>query len=112
MADRWIEEFRKKALPKLAEEFKPEKVIIFGSRVRGTANKDSDIDVIVISSYFADIPFLKRMPLVLKKVPFLKHVDYLCYTRREYEKIKNESSIIMDAMENSLEIALPSQSKL
>jgi predicted nucleotidyltransferase len=104
MADRWIEEFRKEALPKLVREFKPEKVIIFGSRVRGTANEDSDIDVIVISSYFADIPFLKRMPFVLKKVPFLKHVDYLCYTRSEYDRIKDESSIIMDALENSVEL--------
>ena len=103
-ADRWIEEFRKEALPKLIEEFRPEKVIIFGSRVRGTANKDSDIDVIVISSYFADIPFLRRMPSVLKKVSFPKHVDYLCYTRNEYERIKNESAIIMDALENSVEL--------
>jgi len=32
MADHWIEEFRKKVLPKLLEEFEPDKVIIFGSR--------------------------------------------------------------------------------
>ena len=106
MGDRWIEEFREKALPELVREFKPERVLIFGSRVRGTANKDSDIDVIVVSSYFADIPFLRRMPLVLKKVPFLKHVDYLCYTRSEYERIKDESSVIMDALENSVELVI------
>ncbi len=104
MADRWIEAFRKEALPKLVEEFGPEKVLIFGSRARGTADEDSDIDIIVVSSYFADIPFLRRMPHVLKKVPFLKHVDYLCYTRSEYEKIKNESAIIMDALENAVEL--------
>ena len=97
MSDRWIEEFREKALPKLTEEFKPEKVIIFGSRVRGDADEDSDIDVIVVSSFFANVPFLKRMASVLKKVPFPKHVDYLCYTRGEYERIKDESSIITNA---------------
>jgi len=106
MFDRWIEKFRKEALPELVREFKPEKVILFGSRIRGTAKKGSDIDVIVISSFFADIPFLKRMPLVLKKVPFTKHVDYICYTPEEYERIKDESSVIMDAIENSMEIAM------
>ena len=106
MGDYWIEKFKREALPKIVEEFKPEKVIIFGSRVRGDAKKDSDIDVIVISPYFVDIPFLKRMPLLLKKVPFPKHVDYLCYTPTEYEKIKKESSVIADALENSLEITV------
>jgi predicted nucleotidyltransferase len=106
MIDYWIGKFQNEALPRLIEEFTPKKVIIFGSRVRGTAKKDSDIDIIVISSYFASIPFLKRMPLVLKKVPFLKHVDYMCYTPEEYERIKNESSVIMDALENSMEIAI------
>lgn len=106
MADRWIARFQREALPKLTEEFKPEKVIIFGSRVRGNARKDSDIDVIVISSYFKNIPFLKRMSLMLKKVSFPKHVDYLCYTPMEYKRIKNESSVIIDALENSIEIAV------
>jgi predicted nucleotidyltransferase len=106
MVDHWIERFQKEALPKIVEEFKPEKVIILGSRVRGTADENSDIDVIVVSSCFTNIPFLKRMPLVLRRVPFLKHIDYLCYTHREYERIKDESAIIMDALENSIEISV------
>lgn len=44
------------------------------------------------------------MPLVLRRVPFPKHVDYICYTLIEYEKIKNESSVIMNALDNSMEI--------
>lgn len=106
MVDSWIEKFQREAMPKLIEEFKPQKVIIFGSRVRGAARKDSDIDVIIISPDFAKIPFLKRMATVLKKVPFTKHVDYICYTPEEFDKIKNESSTIMDAIEDSIEIPL------
>ena len=52
------------------------------------------------------MPFLKRKPFVLKKLSFPKHVDYICYTPEEYERIKGESSIIMDALENSLEIVV------
>ena len=104
--DRLIEQFRRDALPTLIEEFKPDEVILFGSRVKGTAQQESDIDLIVISPLFKDIPFIKRMPLVLKKVPFSKHVDYICYTREEYENIKDESSLIMDARETSMKLTL------
>ena len=106
MADRWIKRFQREALPKLVEAFKPEKVILFGSRAEGIARKDSDIDVIIVSSYFENIPFVKRMPLAMKKAPFAKHVDYICYTREEYDRMKNESVIVRDALENSVEIAL------
>jgi hypothetical protein len=47
------------------------------------------------------------MPLVLKQVPFQKHVDYICYTKEEYDRIKDKSTVIMDALENSLEVTLP-----
>jgi len=104
MTDLWIEKYQKQALPKLKEEFKPEKIIIFGSRVKGSSGEDSDIDIIVISSCFANISFLKRMPLVIKKVPFPKHVDYICYTPEEFDRIKEESSVVIDALENSIEI--------
>jgi len=104
MTDLWIKRYQKQALPKLKEEFNPEKIIIFGSRVKGSPTKDSDIDIIVISSRFANISFLKRMPLLLKKVPFPKHIDYICYTPEEFTRIKKESSLIMDALENSIEI--------
>jgi predicted nucleotidyltransferase len=106
MTDSWIKKFQKEALPILIKEFKPEKLLVFGSRVRGNAKRNSDIDVIIVSSYFESIPFLKRMPIALKKVPFPKHVDYICYTQEEYGRMKNESSVIMDALENALELTV------
>jgi len=105
MPDIWIERFRKGAVPQIVKEFHPEKIILFGSRVKGTAKKESDLDVIVISEAFANTPFLRRMPSVIKKVSFPKHVDYICYTPKEFKKIKRESAIIKDAMENSMELA-------
>lgn len=104
MADRWIERFRHEVVPLLISEFEAEKIILFGSRVQNTAREESDIDVIVISSYFITVPFLKRMPLILRKAPFPKHIDYICYTPEEYERIKNESSVIMSTLESCIEI--------
>ena len=104
MSDRWVEKFKKEALPKIEREFKPEKVLVFGSRAKGKAKETSDIDIIVVAGFFAKIPFLRRMPLVLRTVQFPKHVDYICYTAEEYERLKKESSVIMDAEEDSIEL--------
>ncbi len=105
MKDIWLQRFERKILPVLESEFKPETVIIFGSRITGNAQEGSDIDVLIISQLFKDIPFIKRMPMVLRKTRFEKHVDYICYTPTEFENIKDRSSVIMDALENGRKVA-------
>lgn len=105
MADIWIERFRKEALPRILEEIKPARVLLFGSRATGDAREESDLDVIVISDHFRDVRFLKRMEMLLKIARFPKHVDYLCYTPEEFERIKGTSSLIQIAMKQWIEIA-------
>jgi hypothetical protein len=46
------------------------------------------------------------MALVMKSARFKKHVDYLCYTPEEFERLKNTSSILRDAVGNAIEVAL------
>ena len=98
-ADTWLERFKREALPKIIVEFKPEKILLFGSRIKGTANEDSDIDVIVVSNAFANIPFIERMSLILKMIRFPKHIDFICYSPEEFQRIKDKSSVLMDALE-------------
>ncbi|MCI0471847.1 MAG: nucleotidyltransferase domain-containing protein [Candidatus Aminicenantes bacterium] len=103
--DLWIKRFEKEILPILLFEFNPEMVIIFGSRIKRTANEESDIDIIIISDYFKDTPFIKRMAQVLRKARFEKHIDYICYTYAEYERLKDRSTILVEALENGLRVA-------
>jgi len=102
MDDFWIKKFKEEALPKIIEELHPEKVILFGSRITGEAREESDIDVIVVAETFRKIPFLKRMPMVVRKTKFPKHVDYMCYFPEEFDRVKETSSVVMDALENSI----------
>jgi len=104
--DIWLEKFRKEALPLIIQHFHPDRVLVFGSRARGTAHEESDIDIIIIAEQFREIPFLQRMPLLLKLIPFPKHIDYLCYTPEEFGRIKNSSSILIDAMIAPVELAV------
>jgi hypothetical protein len=100
--DYWVERFLKEVLPKLERALSPSLVVLFGSRIKGEATEDSDLDVIVVAEAFSDIPFLKRMPMLLKLVNFAKHIDFLCYTPEEFERLRNSSTIIAQALEEGV----------
>jgi predicted nucleotidyltransferase len=92
--DIWIERFKKEALPVVLHECQPEKVVLFGSRVTDEANKESDLDVIIVAKVFEHIPFIRRMAFMLKKVRFTKHIDFLCYAPAEFERIQKTSAVL------------------
>ncbi len=99
MGDLWLQRFKEEVLPQIVAEFSPRMVLLFGSRVRGDADEDADIDVVIVSEAFAGIPFVKRMPEVLKNIRFEKHIDVVCYLPDEFERIKPNSAILQDALE-------------
>jgi predicted nucleotidyltransferase len=107
MTDIWVERFQIEALPRIMHKFNPKKVMIFGSRTTGQATEASDLDVIIISTDFKEIPFVKRMGELLKTAMFPKHVDYFCYTPEEFDRVKESSAVIAQAMEEGIEVAIP-----
>jgi len=62
--------------------------------------------VIIIAGAFGDVPLLRRMPMLMNMIPFPKHIDYLCYTPEEFNRIRNASSILSDALIAPLELAV------
>lgn len=83
------------------------KAILFGSSAVSTAGKDSDIDLLIISDEF------KNMPLV-KRLVFLSHsrgqefsswpMDILGYTPDEFEKLSQISSMFAEVKKNGIEL--------
>jgi predicted nucleotidyltransferase len=53
---------------RIAEAFDPECVVLFGSHARGTATKDSDVDLLVILS-FEGKPFWKSLEITNRVNP-------------------------------------------
>lgn len=78
-----------------------EKAILFGSYIRGTAGKWSDIDLAVISPDFSGIPFYDSKKLT----PFLLKID----TRIELhpfrpEDFTEENDLVKEIIKNGLEL--------
>jgi predicted nucleotidyltransferase len=70
---------------RLAEGFAPERIILFGSQARGTADARSDADILVVCSFTG-----KRRHLMLEMDRALDGFDFafdiLILTPEEYER--------------------------
>jgi predicted nucleotidyltransferase len=86
----------------IAEEFFPEKIILFGSYVNGNQDNDSDIDLLIIKN--TDERFIDRWTSVRKILsdPNRKiGVDTLVLTPQEInERLYHGDQFIADIIEN------------
>jgi len=62
------------------------RIFLFGSRARGNHLKDSDYDLIVVSSRFEGIPFTKRIVMLTRKM------------NREQEETSNSFAIRLKSL--------------
>lgn len=73
---------------RIVENFKPEKIILFGSYAYGNPSEDSDLDLLIIKD--SNLPRYKRGREVRKYLRGLKvAVDLLVYTDEEVQKWKD-----------------------
>ena len=79
---------------KIAKEFQPEKIILFGSYAWGKPHKDSDVDLFVIKN--TNIPSLKRIE-TLDRIFSRREfpMDFLVYTPAEVEKSLNREDFFV-----------------
>lgn len=72
---------------KVAENYKPEKIILFGSVSRGEEKKDSDIDLLIIKKSNKKRPFrVKEVFEALRGLNRNFPIDPIVYTPEEINK--------------------------
>jgi len=73
---------------RIAENFKPQKIILFGSYANGTPTEDSDLDLLIIKD--SDLPTRIQNRKVRKILTGLKiPVDVMVKTAKEFETYKD-----------------------
>ncbi len=83
----------------LKRKFNLNKVILFGSRARGDALKESDYDFLIVSQDFKRTNFIDRPRDVVLACNVRFAADLLCYTPDEFEKKRAQISIVKTAVE-------------
>jgi uncharacterized protein len=86
---------------RIATNFNPEKIILFGSYAKGNASNDSDLDLIIIQD--TKLPRHKRSFDIQKSlIGSLIPMDILVYTIMEYEQEKDvKHSFLNSAIKTS-----------
>ena len=94
----------KKFKEKISKDYEIEKFIFFGSRSVGKPNKDSDVDIMLVSRNFNGKSVLKRSPELYLKWDLEYSVDFLCYTPEEFDNLRNKITIVREAARKGIEI--------
>lgn len=97
----------KTAVQALKSEFKPSRLILFGSRANGTANRNSDYDFVMVVHGTNDNQWdeISRARNLLVKVGV--DADVFIYSQAEFDEWKDEFSSIPEvASSTGYEISL------
>jgi predicted nucleotidyltransferase len=86
----------------------PFRVILFGSYANGTANEDSDIDMVVIldnndvaKTYEERLKKKLYINRLVRNINYKIALDILVYSKEEYKIIKKYGNYFIDEIENT-----------
>lgn len=96
----FLKEFKRK----LSKKIPIDKMILFGSRAKGKPHRWSDFDLIVVSKKFRNVDPLKRALGFYDYWTINYPVDFLCYTPKEFNKLKKKITIVREAVKTGIEI--------
>lgn len=85
---------------RIVDNYRPEKIILFGSAVAGGMGEDGDIDIAIIKD--TERRFYDRIGEVLKilrPITPKPPIDIIVYTPEEYDRMAQKSYFVRDEIE-------------
>lgn len=79
-------------------------LILFGSRARGRADRESDYDLIVVSADFQGVEFTDRIRAMYKLWASDAGMDILCYTPQEFAVKASQIGLVGDAAKTGIKL--------
>jgi len=81
-------------LDRLARDVRPERVVLFGSRARGTHRPTSDYDMLIVARRFHGVPWVQRAALAIRLWDLPVDLEPICLTPEEFRQRSKEISIV------------------
>ena len=86
----------------------PYRIVLFGSYAKGTADEDSDIDMLVIldnndvaKTYEERLKKKLYINRLVRNINYKIALDILVYSKEEYKIVKNYGNYFIDEIENT-----------
>ena len=84
---------------RIAREFRPQRIILFGSRAHGSAAPDSDVDLLVIALF--DGTSFRQSLSILNRLDLRLPIDLIVYRPEEVERRYAEGDpLIREALDH------------
>jgi len=98
------DEMKEQLTKKIGSVINPQRLIIFGSYANGTADEDSDLDILVVEKEIkSKMEEKRKIRKALKDINISK--DIIVISEEEFDFYKNDfGSVIMDAYEKGIEL--------
>lgn len=81
---------------RIVRQYRPKKIIVFGSYARGDVHQGSDLDLVIIKN--TNEKFLRRMDRVLDLCDGEIAVEPLIYTEAEFKKMLKEGNDFLETV--------------
>ncbi|MGQ0797296.1 MAG: nucleotidyltransferase domain-containing protein [Methanobacteriota archaeon] len=81
-------------LNRLVQVPRPERVILYGSRARGTHRPTSDYDLLIVTTRFRGVPWVQRAALAIRLWDLPVDFEPICLTPEEFRRRSKEISIV------------------
>lgn len=104
-SDPLVRLFLETYLPRIRKALDPQQVWVFGSRARGDALEDSDLDVLIVARSFVRVPWPDRAATILKQADVVHAIEFLCYTPAEFARKRRELGTVSAAVEEGVRVA-------
>ena len=86
----------------LNRDFKISNFILFGSRATNKFKENSDVDLIIVSDNFKGMNFFERTSKMYAYWNLDLPVDFLCYTKDEFNILKKKISIVKESLNQGI----------
>ena len=97
-------EYLKNFKKQLSKEIPIQKMYLFGSRAGGKPHRWSDFDLLIVSKKFRNKVSFERSVGFHKYWSIDYPVDFLCYTPEEFNRFKNQITIVNEAIKKGIKI--------
>jgi len=87
-----------------------ERVLLFGSRARGTADARSDYDFIIVSSHFGLVDFFERtygLHELFYDSGGYAPLDFVCLTPEEFDAAKGRATLVAAVLPEAIDLLSP-----
>lgn len=96
----FLKEFKKK----VSRDLIIREMYLFGSRAKGKPRRWSDFDLVIVSPHFKRKKSFKRARKLYEHWDLDYPVDFLCYTPKEFNKLKKQITIVREAVREGIKI--------